>query len=138
MIFQAPDFLESLSSDELDWVIRNARWETLITAATLLTEGTRSDSIYFIVNGLFEILVCDATGREQKVAQCGPGQIVGESSWLNGQPAFATVKAAENSSVLALPTSKLDEKITGDTTFALHLYKALARLQSERLRTAAP
>ena len=107
-------------------------------AAVLLKEGTLTDSIYFIVNGLFEILVRDANGREQRLGQCGPGQIIGETSWLNELPAIATVRAIESSTVLSLSTSILDQKLASDTTFALHFYKALARLQSERLREAVP
>ena len=138
MTFLALDVLKPLSSEELDWVINNARRENLTPAAVLLKEGTLTDSIYFIVNGLFEILVRDANGREQRLGQCGPGQIIGETSWLNELPAIATVRAIENSTVLSLSTSILDQKLASDTTFALHFYKALARLQSERLREAVP
>ena len=86
MTFLALDVLKPLSSEELDWVINNARRENLTPAAVLLKEGTLTDSIYFIVNGLFEILVRDANAREQRLGQCGPGQIIGETSWLNELP----------------------------------------------------
>jgi CRP-like cAMP-binding protein len=138
MTFPARDILKPLSSEEVDWVISNARQENLITAAVLLKQGTLTDSIYFIVDGLFEIFVCDANGREQWIGQCGPGEIVGETSWLNELPAVATVKSIENSTVLRLSTSILNQKLASDTTFALHFYKALARLQSKRLREAVP
>jgi extracellular factor (EF) 3-hydroxypalmitic acid methyl ester biosynthesis protein len=138
MIFQALDFLESFSSAEIDWMMSNAQPVTAIVATTLLQEGTRSDNIYFIIDGLFDVLVCDATGREQRVAQIGPGQIVGEISWFDKQPFAATIRAAENSSVLALPTSMLDHKISSDTAFALNLYRALVRLESQRLKAVGP
>jgi SAM-dependent methyltransferase len=55
-------------------------------------------------------------------------------SWLDRQPYSATIKAAESSSVLALQTSALDQKIEADTAFASRFFKALARISSTRLR----
>jgi extracellular factor (EF) 3-hydroxypalmitic acid methyl ester biosynthesis protein len=138
MIFQALDFLDSFSASEIDWMMSNARQETLITAAVLVQEGARSNSIYFIVDGLFDVLIYDATGRAHRMAQLGPGQIVGEISWLDGQPIAATIKAAENSSVLALQASTLAQRISSDTTFALNAYKAVARLEIQRLKAVGP
>jgi extracellular factor (EF) 3-hydroxypalmitic acid methyl ester biosynthesis protein len=138
LIFQALDFLESFSASDIDWIMSNAQPVTVIAATTLLREGTRSDNIYFITDGLFDVHVCDATGNEQRVAQIGPGQIVGEISWFDKQPIAATIRAAENGSVLALPTAMLDRRIGSDSTFALHLYKAIARLESQRLKAVGP
>ena len=71
MTFQALDFLEGFSQDETDWILGSSRQETLITASVLLQEGSRSDHIYFVVDGLFDVFICDAAGRQQRISQSG-------------------------------------------------------------------
>jgi extracellular factor (EF) 3-hydroxypalmitic acid methyl ester biosynthesis protein len=100
----------------------------------LIQDGAPGGYIYFITDGLFDVLVRNAFGQELRVAQLGPGQIVGEISWLDRQPYSATIKAAESSSVLALQTSTLDQKIEADTAFASRFFRALAHISSTRLR----
>ena len=70
-----------------------------------------------------------------KVGQLGPGEIIGEISWLDRKPISATVRAVETSSVLALSIAALERKIAADPGFAARLFRAIATLAAERLRT---
>ena len=134
MGYEALELLDQLGSEEVDWIISNATPLTLLASATLIQDGTPGGYIYLITDGLFDVLVRNAFGQELRVAQLGAGQIVGEISWLDRQPYSATIKAAESSSVLALQTSILDQKIEADTAFASRFFRALARISFTRLR----
>src|SRR5262249_19646329 len=70
-----------------------------------------------------------------KVGQLGPGEIVGEISWLDGKPISATVRALETSSVVALGIAILERKLGEDPAFAARLFRAVATLEAKRLRT---
>ena len=58
----------------------------------LLTEGTHHDAIYLVLDGELSVSV---KGRDTPVAYVGKGEIVGEMSLLESQPASATECALE-------------------------------------------
>jgi CRP-like cAMP-binding protein len=83
MGYEALELLDQLRGEEVDWIISNATPLTLLASATLIQDGAPGGYIYFITDGLFDVLVRNAFGQELRVAQLGPGQIVGEISWLD-------------------------------------------------------
>jgi CRP-like cAMP-binding protein len=60
--------------------------------------------------------------------------MVGEMSFIDARPPSATVTAAQDSAVLAIPRPQLVAKLDQDTAFAARFYRALATFLSDRLR----
>jgi CRP-like cAMP-binding protein len=85
-----------------------------------------------VLDGIFDLRF-DQTGT-RSMGRLGPGELVGEMSFLSGEAASASVVALEASRVLALPRAVLDEKIAADTGFAARFYRSLAVVISRRLR----
>jgi SAM-dependent methyltransferase len=69
-----------------------------------------------------------------KVGQLGPGEVIGEISWLDRKPISASVRAIETSSVMALSTALLERKLADDPKFASRFFRGIATLTAERLR----
>src|SRR5688572_17225850 len=90
--------LNGMTDEDLDWILESGEERVLEADEILLREGSRVDAIYFIAKGLFKVFL----GAENHLNTLGPGQIVGEMSFIEGRPASANVAAVERSSVLVL------------------------------------
>jgi extracellular factor (EF) 3-hydroxypalmitic acid methyl ester biosynthesis protein len=75
------------------------------------------------------------TGAEP-IRTLGPGEIVGEMSFIENVAAAATTVAVENSLLLVLSRAALDAKVGDDPAFGGRLLRAFARSLSRRLREA--
>jgi len=69
-----------------------------------------------------------------EIAVLEQGELVGELSFLDSRPPNATVTAARETTVLAVPRWKLDAKLEEDAEFAARFYRALGVLLANRLR----
>jgi extracellular factor (EF) 3-hydroxypalmitic acid methyl ester biosynthesis protein len=134
MSYAALDIFQQLRQEDIHWMLASAELRTISANGVLVREDDPSETIFFIADGLFEVYVYGGSGR-LKVGQLGPGEIIGEISWLDRKPISATVRAVETSSVLTLSIAALEHKIAADAGFAARLFRAIATLTAERLRT---
>lgn len=75
--------------------------------AELMTQGQQDDDIFLILNGVIEV-ICDGV----KLAELGPGTIVGERAFLENSVRTSTVKAITNVKVAAIrPQFITEEKL---------------------------
>lgn len=133
---QALNFLGALRSKDIDQLFSFAEMRTVLSDGVLIREGQAPEAIYFVTEGLFDVVLLDARGKEVRIDRCAPGTVAGEMSWLDGKPASATIRAAESSAVLAIPTNRLEPALAADPAFAARFYRAVALIASERLRAA--
>jgi extracellular factor (EF) 3-hydroxypalmitic acid methyl ester biosynthesis protein len=134
MSYVALDIFEHLRPEDTQWILASAQLKTIATNSLLVREDDPSDSIFLIADGLFEVYVFSDVAGQIKVGQLGPGEIIGEISWLDRKPVSASVRAVETSSVIALSTAMLDRKLAADAGFAARLLRGIATLTAERLR----
>src|SRR5258707_15595865 len=90
--------LSELADSEIAWLRETGERRYCERGALLVQEGTRIDTLYLVLSGVLSISIGGASGRE--IAKLGPGQIVGEMSFLEDRPASATVRSLEGSEVL--------------------------------------
>lgn len=124
--------LSDLSEGDIDWIWDVSREEQVITGKRIIVEGSSPDCLYVVLEGLVGIRV--SSMGEKVIARLGPGELLGEMSFLEKRPASATVVAAENSLLLAIPRSALEDKLESDTAFAARLYRSFALIADRRLR----
>lgn len=70
-------------------MLKLAKWETRLPDETLMEEGQMTPQLVFIASGAASI---EKAGTI--VGVCGPGDFLGEMSFLTGRPASATVRVA--------------------------------------------
>ena len=126
----------ALEEPDVEALMRIGTRQQLHVGDKLLTEGTHPDAIYLVLEGKLSVAV---KGRDTAIAYVGKGDIVGEMSLLESQPASATVCAITPVTVLRIPRDALEENLAADPGFSLRFYRALAMLLSTRLRaTTSP
>ncbi|MCP4690196.1 MAG: cyclic nucleotide-binding domain-containing protein [Desulfobacterales bacterium] len=129
------DFFElliELNENDINWIFSEGREQQVIANTHIVDENQPLDSIFIVLEGLLGLRI--ASVGEAPMDALGPGEIIGEMSFLENQPAAATVYAMENSLLMALPRTKLDAKIKEDPGFAARLYRSFAIIISRRLR----
>lgn len=121
-----------LEAADVEWILENAAEQQVISGTVLTREGEAPDALHVVLEGLVGVKLAAMGGNF--VQRLGPGEIVGEMSFLEGGVAAATVEAVESSLILTLHRAKLDEKLAADRSFAARLYRAFAVTLSRRLR----
>lgn len=91
----------------------------------LITQGANDDEVYFIIIGKFDIII-DGLKRDVRRS----GQSVGELAAHTTKPRSATVRAIDDSAVLAFPGEAFRKLI--DTKPAMQ--KSLAQITTEMLQ----
>lgn len=124
--------LGQLNDLDIEWLIKVGRKEQVPAGKTLIREGQIIDTLYIVLDGILAVSTRALGGQE--VARLGAGEMVGEMSFIDARPPSATVTAAENTVVLAVPRGQLAAKLAQDMGFAARFYRALATFLSDRLR----
>ena len=125
-----------LEEPDVEVLMRLGTRQQLHVGDQLLTEGTHPDAIYLVLEGELSVSV---KGRDTAIAYVGKGEIVGEMSLLESQPASATLCAITPVTVLRIPRDALEENLAADPGFSMRFYRALGMLLSHRLRaTTSP
>lgn len=124
--------LAELNDSDIDWILEQGTEQQVIANTLIIREGQHPDAIFIVLDGLLGVEI-DAASN-QLIAKLGPGELLGEMSFLEGRPASATVKAVENSLILSLSRQTLEAKLGDDPAFAARFYRACAIVTSRRLR----
>ena len=88
--------------------------------------------LYIVLEGLFGVRL--ASLPEAEIGRLGPGEIIGEISFLERCLPSASVIAVESSLLLEIPSAVLAERLKAKPSFGAQFYRALAILNSRRMR----
>ncbi|MCW6037291.1 cyclic nucleotide-binding domain-containing protein [Spirulina subsalsa FACHB-351] len=121
--------LGELNNDDLDWMLRMGKKETIAPGQILIHEGQPSMAIYIVLDGEFNILL-----GNRPLAKIGTGELIGEVSFLDQQVPVATVQAATESVILSIPRWHLVLQLQKSIGFAARFYRGLALCLSDRMR----
>jgi CRP-like cAMP-binding protein/SAM-dependent methyltransferase len=131
-MFEGLEILTAFDESDSDWLERVGQDQQANAGTTIIQEGSNPSAIYFVQEGLLGVTVSSAGNKQ--LAVLGPGELVGEISFLGATPATATVTAVESTLLLAVSRQDLEDKLDSDPAFAAHFYKTLALISSRRLR----
>jgi len=134
MSYVALDIFERLRQQDIQWILASSEVRTLSPNSVLVREDDPSEAIFFIADGLLEVYVFGGSASKLEVGQLGPGEVIGEISWLDRKPISASVRAVETSAVMALSTALLEKKLAEDPGFAARFFRGIATLTAGRLR----
>lgn len=124
--------LNELDQDQVKWIFDIGLSQQFPAGTPIIREGGDPDALYFVMEGLVGIYVSSVGDR--CLAKLGPGEILGDISFLEGIQASASVVAIENSYLLVIPREKLDSKLKEDSEFSARLYRTFAVIACKRLR----
>ncbi len=87
------DLFSPLTEDELHELAGRMSPQTYVEGSLLARQGETGDQLYLIVSGRVVVWL-ESRGGRQRLAELGPGDIVGEMSLMTGEPRRATLTAS--------------------------------------------
>jgi CRP-like cAMP-binding protein len=123
-----------LQDAEYKSLLQTAESKSFKPGALLIRQGEEQTSIYILVKGSAKV-VRDHDGFMVDISQRGPGEIFGDMSFIEGQPASASVEACDPEvQAIVITHANIKKFIQDDPTFAGRFYESLAAILSRRLR----
>lgn len=124
-----------LDDEEHDRLLAAAELASVGPGEPILSKGSPSRSLLFIDQGEVEI-VEESLGEEVVLATLGPGSVVGEVGFIDGEPRTHDVRARGACRLRRLTREKLLELVRDDPTLFAKLSLALAEILARRFRVA--
>lgn len=125
-------FLGTLNDSDINWIATRGVRQEVRAGRPLIQQGEPLTELFIVIDGTFAVTVGESA-RELARLHCG--EILGEISFVDSRPPSATVRATENSVVLAISRTLLQSKLQNDQAFASRFYRALSVFLADRLRT---
>ena len=102
----------------------------------LIRAGDGDATLFAIEDGHLDIIV-NRDGAETVVATVGPGDVLGEVSFIDDSPRAVSVRAGEETTVRAWDKRTLSEALAFDPQLLAKFAVAMSELLVERLRDTA-
>jgi CRP-like cAMP-binding protein len=131
-MFEALSLLKELTDTDIQWMLGTGQERQVAAGTVVIQEGSGSEALFILLHGLVQVTV--ASGGDTPLATLGPGELMGEISFLEGRAPTATITAVEPSLLLAVPFDRLAARLAEDPRFAARWYKAFALISARRLR----
>ena len=127
---------ERLTDDALGLVVDHGTIENFAEGRLLVEESQENTKLFVILSGRFEVFLPHTAERFSKLrlATIGPGECIGEYSFIDHHPASASVVAMESSTVLAIGHADFQRLLQSDDAIGRTIYENLLRLLIARLR----
>ncbi|WP_421725904.1 cyclic nucleotide-binding domain-containing protein [Bauldia sp.] len=137
ILARVPLFAESLDSRQLDYLATQCKPVVYPNGAVVMAEGDFGDAMYVIVDGTVRVTFQDRHGGEQRVAQLGAGDVVGEMSLLTGMRRTATATTKGEVAALEIGKVTFEEMFARRPELIDRFSAVLAGRQAELDRIAA-
>jgi len=115
---------------DVDWLARVGHSLRLEPGGFLMHQSQPDAYVYIVLEGELEVVM---TGIG-KIASIGPGEVVGEMSFVSSLLPSADVIAKTLCRILAIERETLREHIEDDPVFGLRFYRPLAEFLADRHR----
>ena len=83
------------------------REKTFSKGETIFLQDDPGEFVLLLIEGLVEISVTSLAGRKSVLAHCGPGEVIGEISVLDGRPRSADATALRNTTARVIRQSEV-------------------------------
>ena len=101
MMQTALGLLNELNEEDVDWIFRTGFERHVIANTVIVREHEPLAYLYIVLEGLFGVRV--ASIPDSEIGRVGPGEIIGEISFLENILPSASVVAIESSLLLEIP-----------------------------------
>src|SRR5213078_4676062 len=129
-ILRAEPLFESLSEEQLDHVVQEARLKLFGRGEPVIEEGAEGDSMFVMLRGAANVFV-SKNGSRIRVATLGEGDCFGEMSLLTGEPRSATVRADGDCYVMEIGKPVMAELLRDAPSYLQKLSELLAQRKME-------
>ncbi len=124
--------LEPLTREERRLLAERSRTLVFGPGERLLSAGGQGGTMYVLLEGHVEVCMPQSSGGHVRVAEMGPGEVIGEMSLLTGEPRSADVRALGEVEVLEVGKAAMAEVLNSNQALAGALSEQIARRVVER------
>lgn len=124
------------TEEERDRIERIGEMRTVAANDYLIRAGDTDSTIFTVEDGHLDI-VAARDGNPTVVATVGPGDVLGEVSFIDDSPRTVSVKAGEETTVRAWDKKSLSEALAFEPQLFAKFAVAMCELLVERLRDTA-
>ncbi|MEE8078366.1 MAG: cyclic nucleotide-binding domain-containing protein, partial [Pseudomonadales bacterium] len=121
---------KGLPEEEVSQILDCLKQRTVPARQDLIQHGARDESLYLIARGKVRVLKIEE-GQELEIAQLGAGDFVGESGFLNGEPASTISRALTPCAIYELRRRDLDALQASGSGLLDHLQQAILRRSAD-------
>lgn len=129
------DLVSYLTDDEHARLLRAMEPCTAAGGDVVFQKGSPSRSLLLVEAGMLEVFD-QAVGEDVVLAAIGPGEVVGEVGFIDGQARTHNVRARGDCRLRRLTRERLLDLVKDDPQLFAKLTIALARLVAQRFRAA--
>jgi CRP-like cAMP-binding protein len=130
-LLAACDLMRHLPAEQIERILPCIRERKLKAGEILFKAGDPDDALYIIAHGKVEVLANGTAGADtpgSAIALLGEGHAFGEMSLLSGGPRTATIRAIEDTDLLAIGKDDFDRLVAADHQLA----DAVKRISHQR------
>jgi CRP/FNR family cyclic AMP-dependent transcriptional regulator len=129
----ATPLCRTLDASEVARVVEAGRVENWPAGSVIMEEGSSGPRLVILLEGTVHILKRDEAQRGQRIAEVGPGAVLGEMSLLLDAPRTASVHAATPLRLFAMDRRNYEEMVADGDPAALKVGMAIARVLALRV-----
>lgn len=123
----------AFSDEEAQELTRRFQFLEVGPRKALVHQGEKSEGLFLLLTGSAEV-VCTQDGQTKTLGQLGPGEIFGEMSLLNREPAMASVITETKAYALRLPGSDFTQMVMMHPALLDYVSGLATRRESENQR----
>ncbi len=131
-VLQSNYLMRGLSKEEIDKVASIATVKEFQSGDTIVRQFDKQSDLMIVIQGLVRV----NTFSGEKIAEGGPGCIIGEVSLLDDKPRSATVASVGKSQVAVIPSAALWRLLDADPVMAKNMLLNLGQVLCMRIRAA--
>lgn len=124
--------LNGLNEEQFQKIVAIADMQKFDGGDTIVRQFSKDSDLLLILEGSVRI----NTFSGEKLAEGGPGSIIGEMSLVDDKPRSATVVSIGHSKIAVIPSKQLWSVMKEDALLARVILLNIARILSSRLRAA--
>ncbi len=133
--FKSSPFLSGLNNDESQMLAPLIHDLAIPAGEEFISQDKIGDSFYLLIDGKVTVFRRDESGEDIHLDTIEPGEFIGEMGYFSDGKRSASVKALEDTLLLRIPYSKLDEVIEKVPTFSTIFLKIVTdRLRKSNIR----
>ena len=122
-------FFHEFSHGEINEVMRASQWQDYASGEEIVKEGEMDDRFYIIVSG-----TCSVERNGRALGLLSTGECFGETSYVQGAKRTATIRSADNVTVLKVSSTLLEQV---SASCQLRFNRVFLRTLISRLQNAA-
>jgi CRP/FNR family transcriptional regulator, cyclic AMP receptor protein len=125
-LLQTTKYFEGIDTAQIDSLLPYFKELRLEKGALFISEGSRSDSLYFIVSGLVKVYKTSSNGKEQVLHIAPPGDSLNDVSLFDGEPNAAGMATLTPVVLYSIKKDDIFKVLRENPAIMMNVIKALA------------